>query len=125
MRVLTVAALAVCLATAAPPAGALAQSRPYTGYAPPPAIGPGASTEQPPVVDALGTGTRAADRCGEAPESAMAAVVIPLELALCALSAPWRSETAPVPPPPAAGPDLSALSPIGPLASDEPAPAMR
>lgn len=102
----------------------------YTGYAPPPPVGADASTEQPPVVDmlgvdTLGAGSRAADRCSEAPESAMAAVIVPLELALCALSAPWRSETAPPAEPPAAGPDLSAVQPIAPVASAEPDPAMR
>jgi hypothetical protein len=78
-------------------AGALGQS-PYVGYAPPPPIGPDASTEQPPVVDTIITGDRAADRCREAPESAMAPMIFPIELALCALSTPWRSEaTTPAP----------------------------
>jgi len=106
-------------------ASVTATRAPYTGYAPPPAIGPDASTEQPPVVDTLRTGGRAIDRCREAPASAMAAVVIPVELALCALSAPWSSEpTAAAPSLPAAA-DQAKIPSTGPLAANERDPAMR
>jgi hypothetical protein len=82
----------------APSEGAIPST--YSGYVPPPPIGPDASTEQPPVVDQAASNIRAAERCRDAPESAMAAAVIPVELALCALSAPWRSEAvAPAAPP--------------------------
>lgn len=72
----------------------------YDGYVPPPPVGPDASTEQPPVVDLIGTGGRAADRCREAPGGEFTAVLLAVELALCSLSTPWRSEAvAPVSPP--------------------------